>query len=181
MDLIRIRSLFLPSTTPSTTFEYTSRLHLQSSSGPKLEALPYADDAFFFETMHTYLSFDRSNGGVSAMRIHRAASEALDVWARTSGEPDHRQPAIVSPELYDLWSGIYEMRPGFVLEIRREGDRLISQATGQPSFELHPTSTNRYFVTEFPAEIQFEQGDDGRAQALILRQGGTETRAARVK
>jgi hypothetical protein len=101
--------------------------------------------------------------------------------AETSEDPDHRQPATISPELYDLWSGTYEMRPGFVLEIRREGDKLIFQATGQPPFELHPSSTNRYFVTEFPAEIQFEQGDDGRAQALVLHQGGTETRAERVE
>ncbi len=159
------------------------RLYSQRSGGPRLEIHAHADDAFFYEHSFTHLTFDRSaDGQVTAMHLYPNGADKAEVSDRISDPtgPAERETAAVSPELYDLWAGTYEIHPGFELEIRRDGDRLISQATAQPAFELHPATAHRYFVKEFAAEIEFEPGDDGRARALVLYQGGQEIRAERT-
>jgi D-alanyl-D-alanine carboxypeptidase len=158
-----------------------AHLFFQGPDGPRREALPYAPDSFFFESSHAHLSFHRdAEGPVTSLRIHRPVLGETVATERTSESADDRETAVVSPELYDLWSGTYEIGPGFEMDVRREGDELVCQATGQPSFQLHPESAYRYFVKEFPAEIEFVPGDDGHAKALVLYQGGQETRAERM-
>ena len=109
------------------------------------------------------------------------ASRVEGADAATESAADEREVADVSPELYDLWAGRYQIAPHFILELRREGDRLISQATGQGAVELFPASAHRYFLRVVPAELEIVPGPDGRAEAVVLYQGGQEIRAARVE
>jgi D-alanyl-D-alanine-carboxypeptidase/D-alanyl-D-alanine-endopeptidase len=89
--------------------------------------------------------------------------------------------AAVDPKLYDHFIGRYELAPGFILTVTREGDQLMTQATGQPKFEILPKSEREYFPKAFPAQITFDPDVDGRAPALVLRQNGRETRAKRIE
>lgn len=161
------------------------KLYTQRTGGQRLEIKPHAEDAFFYEQSFTHLTFERdADGHVTAMHMFANGAEEAEVAVRLAGEAAPKAPerevADVSPELYDLWAGRYEIAPGFVMEIRREGDSLITQATGQPGFEIYPASMRRYFVKDFPAEIEFFPGADGRAEAIVLYQGGREIRAERV-
>ena len=168
-----------------TTREVTvadGQLFTQRTGGGRTPALPYAADAFFYEQSRTHFAFERdAEGAVVRMLMYHQGDEEAEVAVRVAdvaaAEPE---TAEVSPELYDLWAGEYEITPGFVLTIRREEDRLISQATGQPAFELHPTSMTRYSVREFPSEIEFIQGDDGRAAEVVLHQNDQEVHALRI-
>jgi D-alanyl-D-alanine carboxypeptidase len=159
------------------------QLFTQRSGGGRTPAFPHADDAFFYEQSRSHFIFERDEtGAVVRMLMYQQGGDEAEVAVREGDAvPDERAPAEVSPELYDLWAGDYQIGPAFVLTVRREGDRLISQATGQPPFELHPSSLTRYFVREFPAEIEFIQGDDGRAAQIVLHQGGQEIPALRVE
>lgn len=158
------------------------RLYTRRNDGPRLEIHPWAEDRFFYEESFAHLAFERdADGQVVRVLIHQGGDEEPEVAVRTGdAEQAGRAVAAVDPELYDLWSGTYEIKPGFDLIITRDDDRLISQATGQAAFELHPASTTRYFVREFDAEIEFVPGPNGRAAELVLYQGGRETHAQRV-
>ncbi len=168
-----------------TTREVTvadGQLFTQRTGGRRLPALPHAEDAFFYERNRTHFVFERdAAGAVVRMLMYQQGSEEAEVAVRVADVAAEAPETVdVSPELYDLWAGEYELAPGFVLTIRREDDRLISQATGQPAFELHPSSMTRYSVQEFPAEIEFVQGDDGRAAEVILHQNDQEVHALRI-
>jgi hypothetical protein len=168
-----------------TTREVTvadGQLFTQRTGGRRLPALPHAEDAFFYEQNRTHFVFERdAAGAVVRMLMYQQGSEEAEVAVRVADVAAEAPESVdVSPELYDLWAGEYELAPGFVLTIRREDDRLISQATGQPAFQLHPSSMTRYFVHEFPAEIEFVQGDDGRAAEVILHQNDQEVHALRI-
>jgi D-alanyl-D-alanine carboxypeptidase len=159
------------------------QLFTQRSGGGRTPAFPHADDAFFYEQSRSHFVFERDDAGaVVRMLMYQQGGDEAEVAVRdTEVVSDERETAEVSPELYDLWAGDYQIGPAFVLTVRREGDRLISQATGQPPFELHPSSSTRYFVREFPAEIEFIPGDDGRASKIVLHQGGQEIPAPRAE
>lgn len=160
------------------------RLYTQRTGSARLQALAHSEDAFFYQRSFSHFTFERdAEGRVTRMLMYQGGAEEAEVAQRTSDvvqAAGDRPSAEVSPELFDLWAGTYELQPGFNLTISREGDRLMSQATGQQIIELHPASTTRYFITEVEAEIEFVPGDDGRASALVLYQGGREMKAARV-
>jgi CubicO group peptidase (beta-lactamase class C family) len=158
------------------------RIYTQRTGRGRLEIFPYAEDAFFYKQSFTHLEFERdADGAVTGMLMYRNGADEAEP-AEREGDPAApvREVATVSPELYDLWAGTYQIQPGFNLVITRDGDRLISQATGQPARELHPVSATRYFLKEVEAELEFVTGDDGRAEEAVLYQGGQEIHAART-
>ena len=80
-------------------------------------------------------------------------------------------------EKLDQLAGEYELRPGFSMKVWRDGERMMTQATGQGPAEIFAISDTRFFVKVVDAELEFERGSDGRATAMTLHQGGREIRA----
>jgi hypothetical protein len=58
------------------------------------------------------------------------------------------------------------------IEIKRDGDHLIGQATGQPAFRLFATSDTHFFLRAVPAEIDFVRDSGGKISELVLHQNG---------
>ena len=160
------------------------KLYTQRSGSRRFEIRPHAEDAFFYEDTLSHLTFERdAEGRVTAMHFHPGGAEEAEVCKRLEGGPEEapeRETADVSPEVYDLLAGRYEIQPGFGVVISRDGDRIFSQVTGQEPAEVFPLSPWRYFLKIVEAEIEFEPGDDGRARAVTIHQGGQEVRAERV-
>ena len=80
----------------------------------------------------------------------------------------------------ERYVGEYEIQPGFVLTVTREGTRLFTQATGQPRFEIFAQSETRFYVKEFAAQLEFNLEGEGPAESITLFQGGQATEAPRV-
>ena len=91
-----------------------------------------------------------------------------------------QEVAEVDPAIFDGYVGEYELGPGFTLTITREGDRLFGQATGQGRAELFPESETAFFLKVVDARVVFNPGTDGRAEELVLHQGGRQMPAKRV-
>jgi len=87
----------------------------------------------------------------------------------------------VDTGLYDAYVGKYQLRPDFIIAVSREGDRLFSQATGEPKFQLFPESDRDYFYKDMEAQITFVTGDEGRATELVIHQFGKDDRLKRVE
>lgn len=93
---------------------------------------------------------------------------ALPLWQA----PKLAKEIAVEPSVLDRYVGLYELAPNFVLAITREGNRLYSQATGQPRTELFAESETKFFLKVVDAQITFQTAAGGRATGLILHQGG---------
>ena len=78
----------------------------------------------------------------------------------------------VDPKLLDSYVGQYELQPGFVITIRRRGDGITGQATGQSTFDLFARSETHFFLKEVDAQITFVREADGKTSRLILHQNG---------
>jgi CubicO group peptidase (beta-lactamase class C family) len=89
--------------------------------------------------------------------------------------PRERVAIKIDPKILDAYVGQYELNPNFILTMTREGDSLMSQATGQPKFELFPESETKFFVKAFDAQVTFVKDDKGIVTHLILHQGGDLT------
>ncbi|MES2692134.1 MAG: hypothetical protein V4773_01590 [Verrucomicrobiota bacterium] len=67
-----------------------------------------------------------------------------------------------------------------MLSVRREGEGLTAQATGQRITTLVAESETRFRVNETPAVIEFKRDERGEV-SLVLFQNGNEVPAKRVK
>jgi len=95
--------------------------------------------------------------------------------------PPERTAIKLDPKVYDAYSGQYELAPGFFLNITRAGDRLITQATGQPQYELLPESEIAFFIKDISALFVFMRNEQGEVSQLITIQDGRIISAKKTK
>ena len=95
--------------------------------------------------------------------------------------PSERQAVRIDPQIFDRYVGDYELAPNFVMKVSREGDRFITQATGQGQVEIYPENDHEFFAKVVDAQITFVTDKNDKATALILHQGGADHRAPRVE
>jgi len=87
----------------------------------------------------------------------------------------------IDPKIFDAYVGEYEVGPGFVMRIFREGDKFMTQATGQPPFEIFAESETVFHPAAFPAKLTFIKDPDGKVNSLRIDQAGRVTNGKRIK
>lgn len=92
-----------------------------------------------------------------------------------------KAPVTVDPKLFDTYVGEYEVGPGFVMRVFREGDKFMTQATGQPQFEIFPESETTFYPRAFKAKLTFVKDADGKVTGIRIEQGGRITNGKKIK
>ena len=87
----------------------------------------------------------------------------------------------VDAKLFDTYVGEYEVGPGFVLRVFREGDKFMTQAPGQPIFEIFPESETVFSPRAFAAKLTFVKDADGKVTGIQIDQGGRITNGKKIK
>lgn len=122
------------------------------------------------------------------------ATEILRSVAAEYGWPDFhpRERVIVKvdPAIYDSYLGEYEIAPGFILFVSREGDKLFSRAmpiptppsmTDQPKSEMVPESETKFFVKDADAQFTFIKDDKGQVIRVNIQRGTRLFEARKTK
>ena len=113
-----------------------------------------------------------------------ASPIARDLLAIYFGAPyDIPAPKTVialDPKVFDQYVGEYQLGPNFIMTVSREGNRFMTQATGQPPVEIFPLSETKFFPKEIEAEITFVKSADGTVTGLMLTQNGRTQMAKRI-
>jgi hypothetical protein len=73
---------------------------------------------------------------------------------------------------FDELAGRYELAPGFILEFRREGDKLMTQATGQGAVEVFASSDSTFYLKVVEASVTFHRNAEGKVDQITLHQNG---------
>ncbi len=87
----------------------------------------------------------------------------------------------VEANMFDAYVGEYELAPGFVLRVFREGEKLMTQATGQNQIEIFAEADGSFSPRTFPAKLTFIKDADGKVTSVKLTQGGRETIGKKIK
>jgi len=95
--------------------------------------------------------------------------------------PQMRKEITLKPIQLDRNVGFYEVAPGRILAITREGTRIYAQMTDQIKAEIFPESTQEFFYKIADVQITFLASDDGTAAGLILHQAGRDIPAKRIE
>ncbi|WP_281911661.1 DUF3471 domain-containing protein [Massilia varians] len=130
-------------------------------------------DAFFVPDTVDWLVFQRDGGGKVTGVTYHQDGRALD-HLRSGAAPPPRIVAKIADAAFDAHAGRYEIQPGMVFEVRREGSRYFVQPTGQRRLEIFPLSETRFFARDVDAELSFD------GQSLRFQQGGRNFTGRRI-
>lgn len=104
--------------------------------------------------------------------------------------PRERVIVKVDPAIYDSYVGEYEIAPGFILFVTREGDKLFSRAmpiptppsmTDQPKSEMFPESETTFFVKDADATFTFVTNDKGQVIQVNMQRATRLFEARKIK
>jgi beta-lactamase regulating signal transducer with metallopeptidase domain len=99
---------------------------------------------------------------------------------RRQDQRQRRQEVLIDPNILEKYVGYYQLGPYAIFTIRRQGDQLFAQLTGQRSLEVFPESTTKFFYKAVRAQLSFTSDAQGRATGLVLHQNGFERPAPRI-
>jgi len=138
------------------------------------------------ETMgfHSFIGFDKmKRRGVVVLAN---SAHLIDDIGLHLLEPKHPVPHVepvkervaihLEPKILDHYVGRYEFEeaPGRLFNLRRDGDKLMAQLTGQPYHEIFPESETNFFYKVVNAQITFNKDASGKVQNLVLHQNGID-------
>lgn len=108
----------------------------------------------------------------------------LDAVARHLLEPKWelekvRNVIVLAPELLERYVGYYELAPGVVFHITRDGNQLFAELTGQDRYPVFAEAETEFFYKVVDAQLSFVKGEDGKVTALILHQNKMDQKAIR--
>lgn len=88
----------------------------------------------------------------------------------------------VAAKILDDYVGEYQLAPGYVIKILKEGDRLFADPNNEGKVELHPESKTKFFI-KYPVEditITFVKDKAGKVTKLLFGMGGREDPAGKI-
>lgn len=141
---------------------------------------PVEKDKFLVDDAFMYATFSRDAAGkiVSFVSDDRGR---LDEWKLTDKKIEEKKAITLSEATLDRYTGEFELQPGFTITFTREGNRLMTQATGQGKFEVFAESETKFFLKVVEAQVEFVADPDGKFNRMILYQGGQKVEGKRIK
>jgi CubicO group peptidase (beta-lactamase class C family) len=144
-------------------------LTIQGTGMPRAPLLPFRPEGFLIGDSLMTVEFTRDAGGtVTGMKIDGDRGASTHRRAQTTVA--ERATVRLAPAVLDRYPGRYALAPGFVMEVRREGESLRAGPVGQPAVELAALAADVFHVAENDAELRFEKQADG-GMKLFLTQG----------
>jgi tetratricopeptide (TPR) repeat protein len=91
------------------------------------------------------------------------------------------KPVAVDARTFDAYVGEYEVTPSFKVAVFKEGEKLMTQATNQPAFEIFPEGDNKFFLRAVEAKVTFTRDAQGAVTGLVIHQGGRDIPGKKIK
>lgn len=157
------------------------RLSMARSGGNPTLLRAHSENGFFVGKSLITADFARdASGAVTQLTVYREGNPTVYPRTGDASALPSRVEVKVAPAVLDSYVGKYQLAPNFIIEVRREGEKFIAQATNQPPFELFATSDTNFFVKVVDAQVNFTRNPDG-SHVLVLNQGGRTMPAPLVK
>ena len=145
------------------------RLFAQLGGQPRFEIFPRSATEFFWKAVDAQVTFEKDASGRVVKAHHRQGMGSLDAPRL----PDSPAGIQMDPAALDAYVGKYDYGQGqVVLTVSREGSQLFAQLTGQPRFEIFPTSPTEFVWKVVSAKITFVKDGTGKVLKGIHEQGG---------
>jgi hypothetical protein len=155
-------------------------LEAQLTGQSYLDIFPESETRFFYEDVDAQITFSSDGTKATSLTLHQ---NGIDQTAPKISDdvPKERVAITLASATLDTYVGKYELARDAIFTIRRSGDRLLAQLTGQQFLQIFPESQNEFFYKAVDAQLTFVKNDKGEVTGLILHQNGIDQTAPRLK
>ncbi|WP_158637305.1 serine hydrolase [Lacibacter cauensis] len=154
-------------------------LYSKREGGRPKALVPLSANVYRLENSLATYKFSFKNGKRQVLYEERISKS---IGVETDKKPFTEKEAIVlTPKILSRYTGVYELQPGFQIEITLKKDRLFAKASGQPEVELIAEADNRFFIREIGARIVFNQSPEGVVNSLTFSQGADKTEGKKIR
>ncbi len=94
--------------------------------------------------------------------------------------PGEHQQISLDTKTFDRYVGQYQLGPGAIMTMSRDGNTFYTQLTGQPKFEVFAESERKFFLKVVDAQLTFDVNEQGAATQVTLHQNGNNIVAKRM-
>ena len=159
-----------------------NKLVMSRTNGPTTELQAYSENGFFKDSNSLLrVEFKRNaNCEVSEVVVYQIGSSVSHAKLNES-LPNTPMAIAMTAEQFAPLAGDYQIQTNFILNVRREGNAYVAQATGQGPVVITPISIDTFSAPIIGGQLKFEKDADGKVRQLILTQGGSDMTAKKIK
>lgn len=110
--------------------------------------------------------------GCLGAALAATASQVSPPNVEAHSRPLHEIP--IDTATLDAYTGFYRLGDNAVFQVTRDGDRLVTQATGHRPVPIFARSRTVFYVKESDAQVTFVRDKGGQATSLVSHQGGRD-------
>jgi len=151
-------------------------LVMQRSGRSPIRLKAFSQNGFYLPDGYDHFEFVVDGKG-QATGVNQYFDGKKMEQPRIGDAPAARTAIKIANDAYDKRVGRYQLAPGFILELSRDGDRYFAQATGQGKLEIFAASDTVFFARAVDAEVRFDGADSSQ---LVLHQNGQQIKAPRL-
>lgn len=116
-----------------------------------------------------------------SVEINPANANGIEMLKKLGVDTDDLVATVVVDDaVLESYVGQYELAPGFIITISKNGTQMMAKATGQGMATIFPKSQNEFFLKVVDAQLRFNLNDEGQVESVTLFQGGRETTGKRM-
>jgi CubicO group peptidase (beta-lactamase class C family) len=158
-----------------------NKLFSQLGRGPKSLLKAYQKDKFFFDSdaMQT-IEFSKNKNG----KVEKLIAEKLtgnEVWYKTNKAIPDTNGIKVDKKILMTYVGVYEIPSVMAFSIIMEQDNLFLQTSEQDKLQMFAETETKFFLKVNDAQFEFVKDEFGKVTKVILKQGGKEAEAKKIK
>lgn len=117
----------------------------------------------------------------ATMEVDALAQDLVVACAGQNVKPREFEKAPeVSAEVLKRYVGKYRLAPGAEFTVSTKGGKLMVGLTGQPTFQVYPSSETEWFYKVVEATLTFQVNGEGECTAVELFQNGVRQTAKRI-
>jgi hypothetical protein len=153
------------------------RLFAQLTGQLRFEIFPKSENEFFWKAVEAQVTFVKNDAGRVVKAVHHQGPSTID-----APRVEEHTAIQLTPEALDAFVGKYDYGQGQVIAtVTREGNQLFAQLTGQPKFEIFPSSENEFFWKVVEAKVTFVRDASGKVIKAIHEQGGQKLEVPKIE
>lgn len=175
----RVGGRITKNTTKNKMYRYiilkNDTLFTQRTGGSKTPLIPVGTDLFMSKASRMMYKFNRDKDQkIVSLELYTEPLNYGPNELETKADvpmPAERTAISLDEKQLAPYKGKYDFGGGFIMTVTIDGNKIFTQATGQPSIEIYPETETKFFLKVVDATIEFVKDANGTVTGLVLTQG----------
>ncbi len=154
-------------------------VHGGADAGYRSQLLRIPGEEFSVNVLSNLASFNPWDLAAKITDIYLKDKETIESPKKEVSRKDSGNVE-VDADVLASYCGSYELQPGMVATISKDGNNLYAEAPGLAKSQITPLSATEFLVKSVSAKITFQKDENGKVSRMLVNMGGQEMATRRL-